>query len=106
MDLGDQGPSFYVNALFALNSANAKKKLDPSRMRRMVERILARKRLHADTYWNAACSWIALGEVEECFACLRQAKKRGADMKKVLADSDFVPLAKDARFLALKREAG
>jgi cell wall assembly regulator SMI1 len=103
MDLGDQGPSFYVNALFALNSANAKKKLDPSRMRRMVERVLARKRLHGDTYWNAACTWIVLGEVDECIACLRSAKKRGADMKKVLADRDFKPLANDPRFLALKR---
>jgi hypothetical protein len=103
MGVRDFDPSFYVNALYALNLANAKRRLDRARVRRVLERVLSRRNLHPDTFWNAACTWIALGETDACIGALREAKRRGVDMRKCLADTEFAPLAGDPRFIALKR---
>jgi hypothetical protein len=103
MDLGEYHQSFYVNALYALTTANAKRRLAPKRIRRTLERILSRKRLHPDTFLNAAFAWIALGDKDRCIEFLRKAKSRGVDLRKYLRDKELRPLADDKRFLALQR---
>lgn len=103
MDLREHHQSFYVNALYALTAANAKRRLDPMRMRRMLDKVLSRRRLHPDTFLNAAFAWIALGDAEKCIECLRKAKSRGVDLREHLRDEALAPLAGDKRFLALGR---
>jgi hypothetical protein len=105
LDAHEFDPSFYVNALFALNLAHEKRPLAPAHVRRVLERVMSRRRLHADTFWNAACTCVALGDVDRAIEHLRTAKRRGVNMKKCLADKAFKPLAGDARFIALRRAA-
>lgn len=96
----------YVNALFALVFVYEQGKIKPAKLRSQVEKILARGRHHADAYWNAACAYVLLGDHDSAIANLRQAKRRGVDLKRCLKDKTFAPLASDKRFMALKRSAG
>jgi tetratricopeptide (TPR) repeat protein len=98
----DQQGFAYVNALCAVTlAAEQGLKVEPERIRRLLDVCLAQKDLHGDGHFNAALCFMILGEPDRAIASLKQAKRKGLKLKAHLADPLLVPLTTDKRFMAL-----
>lgn len=100
----DQQGFAYVNALYAVILASEKKlRVEPARIRRMLDVCLAQKNLHGDGHLNAAFCFMLLGEKGSAITSLQKAKKKGVELKKHLAEPALAPLSTDQRFIALAK---
>ncbi len=93
----------YVNGLYAVQSSNNGRPVDAQRVRKMIAVCLSHARSEPNTFLNAACAYLELGEKDACIDGLRKAKSRGVDLRKFLSDPGFALLAEDRRFLALRK---
>jgi len=102
----DQQPFAYVNSLDAVILASEKKlRLEPARIRKLLDVCLAQKNLHGDGHVNAAFCFMLLGENGKALTSLENAKKKRIKLKAHLAEPAFLPLSTDKRFVALVKSS-
>ncbi|MEU9337969.1 hypothetical protein AB0D49_33210 [Streptomyces sp. NPDC048290] len=70
-------PVIYQEALWAVQTDNNHLPVQPERARRYLRASLPHGPENPAIFYNAACVWIELGELEETLGCLRRARERG-----------------------------
>ncbi len=92
----------YNNALFAIMADNNKLPIDRPRALRFLAAALRFGAENPAIFYNSACVYMELGEVERTLECLAQARRHGHTSPETLRDEPlFRPLADDPRFKAL-----
>lgn len=97
-------PSTYSAALYAVLTGNSGLPLDRARAKRYLTAALPIGPREPGIFYNAACVWVELGEVDQVLECLRLACAHGyPKLKAMQADTAFDSLRDDPRFVAIFR---
>lgn len=95
-------PSTYSAALSAVCRGNSGLPLDRARAQRYLSAALPIGPREPSIFYNAACLWVELGEVDQALECVRQAREHGYPKPEVMqADAAFDSLRDDPRFGAI-----
>ncbi|MFJ8229804.1 tetratricopeptide repeat protein [Streptomyces sp. NPDC094448] len=92
-------PMIYQDALWAVQADNNDLPVQPERARRYLRAALPHGPENPAIFYNAACVWIELDELEKTFECLRLARERGYSRPYQMRDDrSFRAIADDPRF--------
>ncbi len=91
----------WVNALWAVLPDNSGLPLDEARCRRYLEHCLPHASQMQGLWWNAACVYQLLGDVDACLDALEKHGAKGEDLEGPCNDKAFRDLWDHPRFRAL-----